>query len=297
MRITSVVIPNLNSKHIHNTISSILEQGDIPQNTEIIVVGLDEPGLIPSHERVLFVPTREPVCAARARNIGSRHAKGEFICFTDADCLVMPGWLSHLVYWLEKGYVAVGGSVGAEGRNYWGTCDNLVSFFPSLPFMPSGKRPYLPSLNLAISRRVLLEIGGFDESFPGAAGEDVDLSFRLRQRGYMLYFEPKALIIHNHERMDAQSVWRHLFRFGEVWMLLRERFPNMKKSGFWVDMARQFPYAFRISTPLVALFEVFRFFSQSSKMLQYWYTVPGLFWGKLALYNGIASAMLCKTKE
>jgi len=80
-------------------------------------------------------------------------------------------------------------------------------------------------------------------------------------------------------------------------MLLRERFPNMKKSGFWVDMARQFPYAFRISTPLVALFEVFRFFSQSSKMLQYWYTVPGLFWGKLALYNGIASAMLCKTKE
>ena len=98
-----------------------------------------------------------------------------------------------------------------------------MALAPFLTSMRAGPRRYLASLNLGISHRLLDALGGFDESFPGAAGEDVDLSLRLRRIGYQLYFEPRAAVRHCHERTDARSTWRHLFRFGEVWFPLSVR--------------------------------------------------------------------------
>jgi GT2 family glycosyltransferase len=291
MKRVSVVIPNLNSDHICHTIESIFNQSGSEIDIRIIVVGLDKHKLIPSHDKVHFISTEKAVSAARARNIGARAAQSETVCFIDADCLATRGWIEGLTQCFEQGYKVVGGSVSLTGRNYWGVCDNIASFLPTLSFMPAGEKAYLPSLNLAISRQVFWEVGGFDEDFPGAAGEDVDLSFRLRRLGYKLYFEPKAMVIHNHGRLDAKSVWQHLFRFGEVLMLLHARFPDMKKSTIRVRLAKRFPYLFLVSTPLVAISEVITFYSKTRKMFQYWYTIPGLFWCKLALHNGIAKSI------
>jgi hypothetical protein len=57
--------------------------------------------------------------------------------------------------------------------------------------------------NVSAARGDLLAVGGFDERFPAAAYEDIELGYRLTQAGVRLVYEPAALIYHLHEmRLD-----------------------------------------------------------------------------------------------
>jgi glycosyltransferase involved in cell wall biosynthesis len=282
----SIVIPSLNGRLIAQTIQSVLAQETADQLLEIIVVGLDDDHLIPKHERVRYVSTSQPVSAARARNIGYREARGTVVCFLDADCLAMPGWLSMLVGCLVQGYGAVGGGVAFDEGNYWSTCDNVMALAPFLTSMRAGPRRYLASLNLAVPHRLLDALGGFDENFPGAAGEDVDLSVRLRRIGYELYFEPRAAVRHCHERTDARSTWRHLFRFGEVWFPLSIRSEDMLGPARRARLAQKASWLWLVGAPMAALIESVVILARTSGLRRYWYITPGLAWGRLAWYVG-----------
>jgi GT2 family glycosyltransferase len=55
----------------------------------------------------------------------------------------------------------------------------------------------------AFRRSFWLDIGGFDLDFKPAYGEDIDLSFRARQKGWLTLFEPKSVVFHNHESTNA----------------------------------------------------------------------------------------------
>lgn len=48
-----------------------------------------------------------------------------------------------------------------------------------------------------------MELGGFDLDFKPAYGEDIDLSFRARKKGWKTLFEPKSIVHHNHESTNA----------------------------------------------------------------------------------------------
>jgi GT2 family glycosyltransferase len=51
---------------------------------------------------------------------------------------------------------------------------------------------------MSFRRETLLELGGFDENYTNPAyNEDVDLSMRLRAKGYSIMFEPSAHVIHH----------------------------------------------------------------------------------------------------
>lgn len=51
----------------------------------------------------------------------------------------------------------------------------------------------------AFRRNFWIELGGFDPDFKPAYGEDIDLSFRAKKRGWTIAFEPKSVVHHNHE--------------------------------------------------------------------------------------------------
>jgi cellulose synthase/poly-beta-1,6-N-acetylglucosamine synthase-like glycosyltransferase len=282
----SVVIPSLNSPLIADAVESVLAQEGVEHLWEIIIVGLDDKHLIPECGIVRFISTTQPVSAARARNIGYRAAHGSVICFLDSDCLAMPDWLCTLVGCLEHGFGAVGGGIDIGGSDYWSACDNIVALAPFLTFARPGARRYLASLNLAAPRQVLDASCGFDESFPGAAGEDVDLSFRLRDMGYELYFEPRAVVRHCHERVSAKAVWQHLYRFGEVWPLLRKRSEGRLESSRRIKVAQRMPWLWMLVAPLAALIESSRLLIRTPGLWRYWYMVPGLLWARLAWHVG-----------
>ncbi len=47
------------------------------------------------------------------------------------------------------------------------------------------------------------ELGGFDRAYRPAYQEDIDLSYRARQRGWKILFEPSSVVYHNHESTNA----------------------------------------------------------------------------------------------
>lgn len=162
--------------------------------------------------------------AAAARNLGARAAAGDGLAFCDADDVVAPGWLAALAEALED-HEFVAGTCDHEGLNPGPTASwHARSFETGLP-VTMGFLPYATSANMAVSRAAFSEVGGFDEGFArvGAAGEDIDLSWRLQLGGHRLHFEPGALVYYRH-RHDLRQVWRQNFRYGMADVLLYKRY-------------------------------------------------------------------------
>jgi GT2 family glycosyltransferase len=125
---------------------------------------------------------------AANRNNGARYAQGEWLVFTDDDCLPDPQWIEAYA----KAIVSKPSCFVFEGRTY--VDRPRKSLAEISPINESGG--YLWSCNFAIQRQLFESLAGFDEQFPYAAMEDVDLSRRLTKRGYKFSFIPTASVCH-----------------------------------------------------------------------------------------------------
>jgi glycosyltransferase involved in cell wall biosynthesis len=144
---------------------------------------------------VLREATRGP---AAARNHGIRHATGDVVAFTDADCVVDRAWLRNLIAPLGDARVGVAGGKILSRR----PCNVIEAFGEHIHdhdrAMNSRHPPYAITMNWA-SRRVVLErIGSFDETL--LRSSDVDCAYRIVDAGYHLVYEPRAIIYHRNER-------------------------------------------------------------------------------------------------
>src|SRR5262249_41642102 len=82
---------------------------------------------------------------------------------------------------------------------------------------------HLPGCNMAFRRDYLLLIGGFDERFR-VAGDDVDICWRLQERGWTLGFSPAALVWH-HRRNSVRRYLRQQRGYAKAEALLAEKWP------------------------------------------------------------------------
>jgi glycosyltransferase involved in cell wall biosynthesis len=285
----SIVIPNLHSPLIDQVVHALERQTARNQIAEIIVVGQDRHGRVPVGVR--FVETPRPISAAAARNLGASHASGDYVLFLDSDCLAAPDLVERVLERHREGHAVVGGGVAVERAVYWTMCDNLLVFAPFLAATPAGPRDYLPSLNFSIERKMFLEAGGFDTRFPGASGEDMELCLRLRRRGFTPFFEPRAIVAHRPARASAGAVWRHLRAFGRTTVGIRRDYgggaaprlnPRLSPlSGLIMALA-----------PVLALWDVVGIYRAVPALRRYWRALPGMAWGKIAWYWGVAEALM-----
>lgn len=241
-----MIVPSLNGPVLARTLAAIAAQRRPPDET--IVVGRDEAGTLAAFPMVRFVDTDRPQSAAAARNRGMQEAGGDLLVFTDADCLPEPDWLERLVARHAAGEDVVGGSVTLAGESYWAQSDNLSMFHDFVPDQPAGYRPFLPSLNLSVRRDVVERVGGMDESFPGAAGEDVDWTIRMRRAGYRLFFEPAARVRHAPPRVTWRDVARHWRASGRNMIRVRLDYAEEYGTPGWVRS----PRLLRLASPLIA---------------------------------------------
>ena len=121
---------------------------------EILVVGLDEPGLVKRADPVRFISTGKPEFAPVSRNIGIRQAESDLLVFMDSDCVATPNWLQELVVCHNAKRSVIAGSVSLQTEDYKSLCYNLALFPDMLPTSPGGTRASVPSLNLLIARNV-----------------------------------------------------------------------------------------------------------------------------------------------
>lgn len=127
-------------------------------------------------------PSRGP---AANRNYGAHAASGLWLVFTDDDCLPQPGWIE--AYALFSDHCDV-----MEGR----TSSTGVRSRADLECPVNETGGLLWSCNFAIRRSIFQEISGFNEGFPAAAMEDVELNTRVNKARLSRRFVPDALVFH-----------------------------------------------------------------------------------------------------
>ncbi|HEV2763340.1 MAG TPA: glycosyltransferase, partial [Pyrinomonadaceae bacterium] len=145
--------------------------------------------------------TQKHAGPAAARNTGARRARAPFLAFTDDDCRPDPVWLKALEARLRDAPgAAVGGrTVNALPRNLFSTASqSLTEYLYEYFDAAEGRAAFFTSNNLALSSELFRAVGGFDESFPLAAGEDRELCDRWRARGHRLTYAPDAVVRHAH---------------------------------------------------------------------------------------------------
>ncbi len=155
----------------------------------------------PQVEYVRLETNRGP---AAARNKGASLAKGTILAFTDDDCEPPPDWLEALQKGFEKypHAIAVGGIQQAPTHLLQKNRFAQYEYFTTTQIYQVGNQPVTGSPapggtnNLAVFRQAFQQIGGFDESFPTAAGEDTDLLQRLTTNGGITVCLPLAVTHH-----------------------------------------------------------------------------------------------------
>jgi O-antigen biosynthesis protein len=169
---------------------------------------------------------RDHLGLAGARNVGLEQAKGEYVAYIDADAQADPDWLTYLALALE-----VPGTAGAGGPNPVPPDDppvaQCVSRAPGGPIhvlLDDERAEHVPGCNMAFWRERLLEIGGFDPIYR-AAGDDVDVCWKLLDRGYNIRFHPSALVWHR-RRDSVRAFWRQQIGYGKAEALVERNHPD-----------------------------------------------------------------------
>jgi len=148
--------------------------------------------------RIRYFRNNKWLGLAASRNKCLNHATGEYIFFTDGDCLVSKNWIEEGLNFLRTSdYVGVEGKTFYVSKDYESTrSDDVVENLTGGEY---------PTCNMAYSKHVLDEIGGFDERFTYM--EDRDLAFRAKRLG-RIGFNPNMTVFHQKKTLT----WREVVR-------------------------------------------------------------------------------------
>jgi len=195
---------------------------------EVIVVddgSTDATGVIAGQYDCRLIQT-ENRGLANARNSGLAAATGDIIAYIDDDAYPDPDWLTYLAATLlRSGYAGVGGpNIAPTGDGAIAECVARAPGGPVHVLVTDREAEHIPGCNMAFRKSCLEAIGGFDPQFR-AAGDDVDVCWRLQERGWTLGFHPAAMVWH-HRRNSVRTYWRQQIGYGRAEAMLERKWPE-----------------------------------------------------------------------
>ncbi len=252
----SVVVCVYNGARLLGKCLESLEAVDYP-DLEVIVCddgSTDDSGAI-ARAFPFTVLSLDRLGLSRARNAGIDRATGDVVAFLDSDAFCHPEWPYHLALSLEDEDVkATGGpNLPVPGA---AVTEQAVALAPGSPMevlVGDARAEHVPGCNMAYDKEALVAVGGFDPIYT-AAGDDVDVCWKILDAGWEIGFSPAAQVRH-HRRDTVRGYLRQQRGYGRAEALLaprhRHRFNRLGQArwtGFVYGGPRFLP---RLLRPLI----------------------------------------------
>jgi glycosyltransferase involved in cell wall biosynthesis len=237
----SVVIPTFRrTETLFPVLDALGAQGDPPEFEVVVVDDGSGDDTLPRLEA--YRPpypfrffTQANAGPATARNRGVREARGAVILFLGDDTVPEPPLLSiHALTHAERR----SHPVAVLGYTTWPRGFRVSPFLhhineyglqfgyglirdpEAVPFN------FFYTSNVSLPRDLLLDVGLFDTSFPHAAWEDIEVAYRLMQRGMRMVYRPSAVARHHHDITFA-SFRRRQEKAGEAAAIFYRKHPEL----------------------------------------------------------------------
>jgi GT2 family glycosyltransferase len=166
---------------------------------------------------VSVVAARRRLYPGDARNLGAAKARGPILAFTDADCIVTPGWMDVTSQAHRDGSLAVGGSIDNANPQSLTSWANYFCEFTA--WMPSGKPRHvveIPTACLTVKRSAFETFGPF---IGDTLCSDSAFCWRLTRAGSPPLFLPALRVSHlnvTQPLVYLRRKWRHGRAFARV---------------------------------------------------------------------------------
>ena len=221
----SVVVCARNEEPLIGRTLASLERCDYP-GLEVIVCddGSTDRTLAIAREFPFRVLALEWGGLSRARNAGLAAATGEIVAYIDADAEAHPEWPYRLALAFDDANVGAAGGPNLTPRDA-GFLERAIAEAPGGPIhvlATDDRAEHVPGCNMAFRRDALEAIGGFDP-IHRAAGDDVDVCWKLLDAGYQIAFSATAQVDH-HRPESLKRYLRQQRSYGRSERVLQGRY-------------------------------------------------------------------------
>ena len=261
----SIIVPVYNRpKEIDELLQSLTEQ-DFKDDFEILIV---EDGSTQKSDRIVEKYQeqlninyffKENSGAGASRNYGMQRANGNYFIILDSDVIVPSHYLKEVKKVLTENFTDAFGGPDKAHESFT-TLQKAINYSMTAVLTTGGIRgkkkaigKFQPrSFNLGVSKEAFEKTDGFSKM---KAGEDIDFTFRLWEKGFETQLIPNAYVYHK-RRTNLKQFFKQTFAFGTARPILNKKYPKTAKITYWFPSFFMLGFLFS----LILSFLNFKFF-------------------------------------
>jgi len=192
-KVSVILLTKNSAATVQKSVESIFQQTRQPDEV-VVVDGNSGDGTLDIVKKYPVKLVSEPGLGfGYARNLGFKNASGDLVFFIDSDCYAEPDWIEKTLPHFDSNpeIAAVTGPTSLWNRE--SAVARFLACVGGRMNMPKQPRfvKIAPTMNLALRREVVDEVGGFDETL--IRGEDTDLTYKVSQ-SHKIFYEPNAVV-------------------------------------------------------------------------------------------------------
>ncbi|WP_197023754.1 glycosyltransferase family 2 protein [Microbulbifer sp. HZ11] len=205
----TVVVPVCDHWHVIPGLLDCLEKQTLPQDEfQVLLIenGSNEFSPPKIRARNVTILTCEKLGSYAARNLGVVAAQGEWLVFTDADCLPESDWLENIRHHVGHCHDELQFFAGRISVVYQTSPPNYCEIYDVLKGIPQRryvKQGYAATANLVVHKKLFDQLDGFSEH--AFSGGDVDFCRRAVSSGAQLNYLHQAVVKHR-----ARTTWKEI---------------------------------------------------------------------------------------
>jgi cellulose synthase/poly-beta-1,6-N-acetylglucosamine synthase-like glycosyltransferase len=264
-QIITIIIPTHNEEKNLPKLFLSLKKLDYPKNKlEIIVIdgnSSDKTVKIAKKYGAKVYQNPAQIRGAGCK-IGVEKAQGEYIAFTDADCIVSKNWLKGLLREFTNSKIASVGGPNITPKNDTKTAKAIgaATLFLTRPGARYGFQGtkiqeifHNPGCNVMYRKKAILDVENFNPTL--ITCEDEELDYRIIKKGYKILFTPNVVVDH-YRRPTYKKILIQAFRYAVGRAQAIKMHPKMARWFHHIPTLLLSVYIFILISPLTPIIKV-----------------------------------------